>query len=668
MPYVIVLVMVVATAGALPATVAEGFLDVTAAPYGADPTGVRDSTEAITRALDDVTSITKQAFRQTLAEMERLPAEGRHHHPASFENYRLDGVAKCTTSLRLPAVPVIVLPAGTYLVSDTLRYRHADLVNTYGSEMNQQIRVRGAGVGRTVIRLADAAAGFGTESRKPVLSFMRAEKTNVATSNYCEDLTIDCGRGNPGAVGLDFYANNSGAVRNVRITSGDGGGFAGLQLGHGNYSGVLVEQVEVEGFDHGLHADSLTGGMFAHAEDVRIRGQRVSGVTVGAVSFSMRKVRTEGVPVGLTCTSPQGFAVLVDSDLAGTGPAGIVRHAGGLYVSNVAVAGFGDARRIDEEVFPRAFGAEDGRGMQRLPIEDTPIRNADAGQVTGVRRHGAIGNGANDDAAAIQRAFDSGAASIRFEPGRYLIDSPIAIPPHVEHVDFSFCDLVAGADLAASDHEGFVIAGGETATDLPPLFVERLLAWEQWSGRHCTFTHACCRTVCFRDMQTQGLRFYRNSVPGGRVFFDNVATTTGVRPGAEGHGRCAVSLQGQKAWARQLNPERGEPMILNDGGDLVLLGFKSEDMGVVLRTINGGRSEVLGGVVNCGRPGEVAFVAEDAEMRISTATHGWLPGSGHRTQIRHVRDGRTLTIESRDLPSREFDAGRGRQMMIPLYR
>ena len=31
---------------------------------------------------------------------------------------------------------------------------------------------------------------------------MAAQQTNVATSNYCEDLAIDTGSGNPGAVGL----------------------------------------------------------------------------------------------------------------------------------------------------------------------------------------------------------------------------------------------------------------------------------------------------------------------------------------------------------------------------------------------------------------------------------------------------------------------------------
>ena len=644
----------------------RGCLNLCEAPYHADPTGKRDSTAAILRALDDVTGLTRLSFRRTMQEMNRLPAEGLHYHPGSAENHRDNGTTYCSTSLDLPYLPVLYLPEGTYLVSDTLRYRHKDLVNTYGSEMNQQIRIRGAGADRTVIRLRDQAPGFGVGARKPVISYMAAERTNVATSNYCEELTIHTGRGNPGAVGLDFFANNTGAVRKVRIVSGDGTGFAGLQLGHANYSGVLIKHLEVEGFDHGLHIDSGTGGMFAHAEDITTRGQRVSGVTVGAISLSLRKLRTSDVPVGLTCTSPRGFTALVDSNLAGSGPRGIDRRAGGLYVSDVMLEGFGDARRVDEWVHPAAFGEKDGEGMARLPVEDTPVYQGSGGKSTEIRRFGAVGNGANDDSPAIQAAMNSGAAEVRFEPGRYLLNGPVVIPAGVEHIDFQFCDLVSGPDLRDSDREGFLIEGGDASS--PPLFIERLLAWEQWNGEHCSFTHASTRTVCFRDIQTQRLKVYRNTVPGAKVFFDNVATTTGVRPGTGGHGRCAVSLKGQKAWARQLNPERGEPMILNDGGDLVLMGYKSEDRGIVLQTINGGRSEVIGGVVNVGNTGDTAFLAEDSELRIATATHGWRSVAYFRTAIRHTRGGKITILKAEDLPSRRFDESRGPQYLIPLYK
>ncbi len=78
-----------------------------------------------------------------------------------------------------------------------------------------------------------------------------------------------------------------------------------------------------------------------------------------------------------------------------------------------------------------------------------------------------------------------------------------------------------------SDSEGFVIAGNEGDK---PLVLERLFAWELWSGVHCTFTHTSRRTVCFKGLHSQTLKVYRNTVPGGKVCFDNVACTTGMIP------------------------------------------------------------------------------------------------------------------------------------------
>jgi hypothetical protein len=643
----------------------NGKLNICKAPYFADPTGKQDCTEAILRALDDVTNLTRLAFRQTMAEMKKLPSVGTHYHPHSFENHRRDGVIYCVTCAHLPYLPVIYFPAGTYLVSDTLCYRHKDLFNTYGTPMNQQIRIRGAGVNRTVIRLADSTPGFGAGSQKPVISYMPGESSNVATSNYCEDLTINCGSGNPGAIGLDFFANNSGAVRNIRVTSNDGLGFAGVQLGHSNYSGILIKHVQIEGFDHGLHVDSGSATMFAHAEDITTYRQRVSGITVGAISLSLRNIKTHDVPVAVTCTNPVGLTVLVDSMLNGTGPVSIDRQAGFLYVSNVDTTGFDDARHIDEWVHPRAFGeTAKGKGMPRLPVEETPVWRP-TGRTTGIRAFGAIGNEASDNSPAIQRALDSGAAEILFEPGRYLMNTPVVIPSHVEHIDFSFCDLVAGIDLRKSDKEGFVIAGAKKDR---PLFIERLLAWERWSGEHCTFTHASKRTVCFKDMQTQSLQIYRNTVPGGKVFLDNVAVTTGVRPGTDVYGRCDASFKGQKIWARQFNPERGQPMIINDGSELVLMGYKSEGRGIIVHTINGGRTEVLGGVINVGRNGDTAFVAEDSQLRISTASQNRHPGGYYRTAIRMTNRGRTTTLEGADLPRRGGAKAKAPQFVIPLYK
>ena len=73
----------------------------------------------------------------------------------------------------------------------------------------------------TIIKLKDNCPGFEFGQQRAVVNFMQGERSNVAMSNYFENMTIDIGKGNPGAVGLIFFANNSGAVRNVKIKSSD---------------------------------------------------------------------------------------------------------------------------------------------------------------------------------------------------------------------------------------------------------------------------------------------------------------------------------------------------------------------------------------------------------------------------------------------------------------
>ena len=74
------------------------------------------------------------------------------------------------------------------------------------------------------------------------------------------------------------------------------------------------------------------------------------------------------------------------------------------------------------------------------------------------------------------------------------------------------------------------------------------------------------------------------------------------------------------------------------------MGYKSEGMGIVVHTINGGRTEVLGGVINVGRTGDNAFVAEDSQLRISTASHGWRSVAYFRNAIHHTQNGKTTIV------------------------
>ena len=66
-------------------------LNICEAPYFADPTGAKDCTEAILRALDDSAGKVSRAYKKGLAEVEALPSKGRHKYPGSTESYRENG-------------------------------------------------------------------------------------------------------------------------------------------------------------------------------------------------------------------------------------------------------------------------------------------------------------------------------------------------------------------------------------------------------------------------------------------------------------------------------------------------------------------------------------------------------------------------------------------------
>lgn len=631
--------------------------DLTQAPFHADPTGRQDSTKALIAAMNVVTSLSLGAFGETLQELDALPFfDG--YHPDGFENRKENGKLVGIFMARLPYAPTLYLPEGEYLVSDTVLYEHKRLCNSMGSEMNMQIRLRGAGPGKTVIRLADGAVAFQGSEPKPVISVMAGHRTNIAMSNYVEDLTIDVGRGNPAAVGLDFYANNSGSARNLEIRCPDGAASRGLMLGHCNWSGILLKNIRIEGFQTGLHIQSDTATMFMAGEEIDIRDCAV-GVFAGRPSASLRGIRVSGAQTGVVIDGAGGLLVLVDSELEGRGGMAIARREGHAYLSKVNIRGFDEDTFIEDRMLPDQ-SIEDG--MARLPVETAP--EVPQGKAVCIDDFGADSDARADSSSAIQKALDSGAAEVHFGQGKYLIDASVKIPSSVNRINFHFADLVAGPNLRAQKDQGAFIVQGDSDA---PLKIEDLLAWEQWSGEHVTIDHASKRTLVIEDMHTQTLPLYKNSVRGGKVFLENVACTAGVIPGTKGHDRICLRFYGQQVWARQVNPERGEPMALNDGGTLWVLGFKTEDDATAFHTINGGRTEVLGGVLNCGGRRYPSFLAEDSAMRIVCTSNGWANQNTIRTAVAEVRDGQKTEILASSLPNRGLEDYRGPQFIIPLY-
>ena len=667
----------------------QAIVDVTRPPYNADPTGQTDCSEALIRAYDDVMRTIQEHYEETVRALQagddvRLGFESTSARGAIFPH-------------RTPPSRLLYFPNGTYLVSRSICYTLETLQNARGAEMNRQIHFLGQNRDQTTIKLVDNAPGFGPGADRPVLSLMhprpearpqRGESprarlhsvpgahSNVAMSNTVENLTIDIGAGNPGAIGLLYHCSNTGAIRNVRIRSGDpqGAGAIGLAITMGKPMGCLTQHVNIEGFDVGIQIDDFM--LYSVMEHVALRGQRRVGVRIYDHPLSMREVRSENAVPAVEVTGPRGHLVLVDSVLAGAGtslPAVDVQR-GALFARNVSVSGYASSIRLAGK--PVAHGNIDeysSHGVQTLyegqrprslglPVRETPDLPwpQDAEQWASVTDWGAAGDGEHDDTVAIRAAMQSGRAVVYFEPGQYLLDGSIDVPPSVERIHFCFCDLKAGPALRGMAGVGAFRVVGESET---PLAIEDLFCWEDWHGEHYMIEHASTRTLILSDLHVQTGTLYFNSAPGGQLYIENVCCT----PGKHAKPQPCLILNGQQVWARQLNPERADPEVINDGSTLWVLGFKTEMCGVSYLTRGGGQTEVLGGVVNNFSPGvsdeQPILITEGGDISFTAVTNGRsTEGRYFKVIARERRGDEVRVLGWADVP-RRYE----KQSLIPLY-
>ena len=163
-----------------------------------------------------------------------------HGHPRTYGN-----------------VLILYFPAGTYLTSDSLKWLDSS-GNWYC-----YVSLQGHDRSDTIIRLAKSAAGFDDPSHPKAMIVTASQKFTVDHStgpdgggneaffNNISDLTVDTGTAHPGAVGIDYSANNIGAIRSVNVR---GVGVAGIDLSRSEPGPCMAENVAVTGFDYGVLA------------------------------------------------------------------------------------------------------------------------------------------------------------------------------------------------------------------------------------------------------------------------------------------------------------------------------------------------------------------------------------------------------------------------------
>lgn len=651
----------------------KAVIDVTKPPYSADNTGKTDCSESLRRAMDDVLRPNIEGLEKA---KQKLLAMEDPNARISFEIRKEDNLLFVIFPEELEPTRILYFPNGTYLVSDTITYTLENLSNIYAGlpkyELSRQIHFQGESRDGVVIKLKDHCKGFEYGTHKPVVSFMQSEGSNLAMTNTFENITIDVGKQNPGAVGLVFFGNNTGGVKNVRITSSDEEkkGYAGLEVKHEIVSGCYVKNLEVEGFDYGVRV--IPTRNFTVFENITVRNQRKVGFYIENNIISIRNLKSNNFVQAVKIDGEQAHVVLVDSELIGGNPldAAVFCPLGSCFVRNVQTDGYKHSVQrafieLIEEKYVSEYVSEDvyvafptEKMSEPVAVEDAPeipwSNEAEAWAC--VEDFGAVGDGVTDDSDAIQRALNSGKKYIYFQPKKYLMDKNVNVPETVVRINFMYCDFVAGEDLKELRDKGvFVITGDEGA-----IMLEDVFAWEKFYGYFRFIEHAGKRTVVMSDLHTQTAAMYFNSVSGGKVYIENCACTLGGEPYLEVP---AYSFKGQKVWARHINPERSHTEILNDGSTVWIMGFKTEGYGTAFKTINGGHTEVLGGTISIGHNKELpAIINHDSIVSIVASTNGYTVNDIFPIAVEEQQKDETRILKYDIFPKRVL-----RCYKIPLY-
>ena len=672
----------------------KAVIDVTKPPYNIDNTGRVDCTKQLCALVDEILGAYENNFYET---KEKLEAMEDPNALISFEIRKVNGRNNVIFPEELPPSRIIYFPNGTYLVSDTISYSMEEFRNILGSirnlEMNCQLRFFGQSRDGVVIKLQDNCKGFEFGNDRPVIDFMRGEQSNIAMTNMLENLTIDIGSGNPGATGIRYFANNTGAIRNVKIMSSDPDfrGHTGLSILHTKITAGYVKNVEIIGFQYGIRVASRY--LYSTFEHITLKHQRRWGFLVEGNMVAIRGLYSENFVPALRVDGQTANVVLTDARLVGGNPldCAVNYMFGHLMLRNVQTEGYETALSsrwgrapesarqgyIEEFVAygPKTlFEGEDKRSLN-LQVEETPEVAWDSVEDwVSVNEFGAKGDGVTDDTEAIRQAFRSGKPTVYFQPGRYLIDDVIEIPATLHRINFMYADIASGPKLEQRKHTGAFLIKERTEE---PIIIEDLFAWEKFKGFITLVEHACTRTVVFSDVHVQAASIYFNTVPGGKVFMENTGCTIGGIPGAGSRQEPLPSedwnaysretpcfyFKGQEVYCRNLNPERSLHEVVNDGGKLWVMGCKTEEEGTAYETYNGGYTEVLGAGFAVGmKKQNPAIINDNSNVSVYAQTCGLSISQQWPIAVREIRGEEIRELYKEDMPVLYAE-----NYVIPLY-
>lgn len=508
---------------------------------------------------------------------------------------------------------IVYLPVGTFIVTDTLRWPKGE-----GGNGEKRTILQGAGMALTKIMLPATTPGF---AEQPKALIWTGNKPAQRFRNAVRDLTIEIGAGNPQAIGLQFNASNQGTIRNVTLRAAKDSGLIGLDMGFTDEIGpLLVRRLMVEGFETGIVTKwPVNSNTFEH---VLLRGQRKLGWHNYHQMIFVRGLRSENAVTTLYNEKDSwGTVTLVDSKITGSSSdkPGILNQRQ-MYVRDIEISGYavsidhadkgrdkGDVKepgRIAEDtshanvVSPFRFEGEktfaEAGKVTHLSVKETPEVPWE-GKWVNIETFGADGEGKKDSSAALQRAIDSGADTIYLPAGReFFFDSEVLIRGPVKRIIG-----LEGRFFSEGKAVWRLVDGSKAA---PAVIIERM---SNRSGGHVIqLRHESKRTL----IVSSAIGFDVEGHGSGDIFADDLC------------GQLNLQQPGQSAWCRQLNVEHQGTMCRNNGGSLWILGMKTEKIGTIIETVNGGITDASGIFLysNAGwREGLPAFLIENSTATLS---------------------------------------------------
>lgn len=511
-------------------------VDVTQSPYFAKGDGRSDDTEALQQALHD------------------------------------NGGRNC----------IIYLPNGTYRISAPVRWPWSTNINSrYRATILQGQSREG-----TQIRLVDYASGY-QKGNQPRPMIWTGEYGAVRTRSSIRNLTVHTGSHNPMAIGIQYFANKQGCLRDLRVVAGDAGAVVGLDLAKSDENGpCFVQNVRIEGFDFGVRTGfAVHGVVFEHLELI---GQTTAGFRNLGQSVSIRDLRSTNRVAALQNNEANGFVVIADAVLVGTAtnrspPA--IQNKGVLFARNLTTPGYvksvenrtgtgidiagPEVREFLSHTVFNLFPAP--QYSLNLPVKETPeVPWDDLKDWASPGQFGGKPDDVADDSKAIQAAIDSGKSTVYLPNGTWTLRDTVILRGNVRRV--IGCEARIRLD-ELKGRPGIIVADGTS----PIVVFERL---EAESFDELLLSQRSSRTLVMRDCAGVRAEF-----PGsGDVFLEDV------------HASRVMRFDGQNVWARQLCLDHDGPKIVNDKGRFWVLGLSCERTGCLVRTSGGGLSEVLGGL------------------------------------------------------------------------